>query len=60
MKTLKQAQANTDEMEKFIRERRDIMVESTDFDKVLKSMSLQGKPKAIQATSSKDDSDDYT
>ena len=58
---LKQAQADPKAMKKFVREHKDDQIESTDFDKVFSSMMpAQEKPKAIQATSSKDVGGDYT
>ena len=62
MTTLKQAQADPKVMKQFIAEHEGDQIESTDFDKVLVSMtpSGQGKQTIIQATSSKDDCGDYT
>jgi len=59
--SLKQAQADPKAMKQFIREHKGDQIESDDFDKVLGSMTpVRGKPKAIQATSSKDVGGDYT
>ena len=60
MTTLKQAQKDLKAMEQFIAEHKADIAESDDFDAVVGSMIGQGKPKAIQATSSKDDCDDCT
>lgn len=60
MITLKQAQNDTKAMKQFIREHKGDQIESADFDKVFSSMAGSGTPKATQATSSKDGSDDYT
>lgn len=59
--SLKQAQADPKAMKKFIREYKGDQAESTNFDGVINSMmSGAGKPKAIQAASSKGACDDYT
>jgi len=60
MTNLKQAQKDPKAMKKFIQEHKGDQIEDADFDKVLTSMSGQGKPKATPATSSKDDCGDYT
>ena len=57
--SLKQAQADPKAMKQFVVDHSGLEVEGDHFDAVMGSMS-QGKPKAIQATSSKDGSDDYT
>ena len=57
---LKQAQADPKAMKKFVKEHKGDQIESDDFDKVFNSMLGSEKPKAIQATSSKDVGGDYT
>jgi len=50
MTTLKSAQKDPKAMKKFLAEHKGDQIEDTDFDKVITSMSAQGKPKATQAT----------
>jgi len=58
--SLRQAQADSKTMKKFLHEHKGDQIESDDFDKVFSSMLGSEKPKAIQATSSKDVGGDYT
>ena len=55
---LKQAQSDPKAMKQFVAEHKGDQIESADFDKVMTSMLCQEKPKAVQATSSRDFSDD--
>ena len=58
--TLRQAQQDPKAMRQFVAEHEGDQIESTDFDKVMGSMTGSETPKATQATSSKDDCGDYT
>ena len=61
MTNLKQAQQDPKAMKEFFAEHEGDQIESSDFDKVLGSMTpVRGKHSTIQATSSKDDYGDYT
>ena len=60
MITLKEAQKDPKSMQQFIAEHEGDEIEDKDFEKVIKSMSDQGKPKEVPATSSKDASGDCT
>ena len=60
MPTLKQAQLDPKAMEQFVAEHDADQIESADFDKVFGSMTKQETPTIIQATSSRDGSDDCT